>query len=83
MTVKELIEILSTMPPDATVIYRQFGDIVTMIAEQIEEVKPADEWIERNGTYMKYKPELWNRDRNGKPKFISSFSLDTKEPHHA
>ena len=52
MTVKELIGILSTMPPDAIVIYRQFSENVAMIAEQIEEVKTADEWIERNGTYI-------------------------------
>ena len=68
MTVKELIEKLSKMPPDALVIIDMYSE--SQLLDDDEPILESDV-IERNGTYMKHKDRWWDKDKDGEPKLLT------------
>lgn len=66
MTVAELIDILKEMPQSASVTFRLYSEVAPMTKEDIELVNNR---ILRNGTYIKFREEWWDFEKDGQPEF--------------
>lgn len=65
MTVKELIDKLSTMPPDAPVVFNYCSDYADMEPGEVT----MKRLICRNGHWMDYNAKYWDK-REGAPQMI-------------
>lgn len=66
MTVKELIDKLSTLPPDAPVIFSFYSDYTDMEPEQVTVMR----MICRNGHWMDFRADCWDYEQDGEPVLI-------------
>ncbi len=68
MTVQQLIEKLSTMPPDTPVVYSCFSEVIDL--EEDDATLEVGVYVKRGDYYVTYLESQWDK-REGEPQFVT------------